>query len=390
MGRKQMSFFNGDQDSTKVSSDLAIVAQPDKKLSKEQQKFNKLAKQIERLQESIKSESAKLERLLKVYIAEIPERKRALAHRRLSVAKALDKSTQEIKYGNKQLERLRTAILCLCDEAFADIAPDKDAERFYNEWADTSYGDEVKLQMDEMKADIAAMASAFGFELDPDEIDETPEGIERLMRKLQGQMEQEAIRQEERASRRKKSKKQQQREEARKQEEERAQRSIRSIYLSLAKALHPDTITDLDEKARREELMKKVTEAYAAKDLPALLKLELEWVRAENKALDNLPDEELKLYIASLKEQVNALEQERQMLYMHPRYDGVASLAVYAESYAISMIRNEARDFDKVARNLEDALNLLSLPSPKKEVMAFVASYIKELKSNDPFDGFDL
>jgi hypothetical protein len=135
--------------------------------------------------------------------------------------------------------------------------------------------------------------------------------------------------------------------------------------------------------------MKKVTAAYAEKDLPTLLKLELEWVRAENKALDTLPDEELKLYIASLKEQVDALEQELHMLQIHPRYMEIADFAEYPESYAVERMRDMARNYDMVAKGIEDTMKIFLGPSPKREIIEFVNEYTAGAKhSNFPLDEF--
>src|ERR1039457_2492106 len=110
MDRKQSSLFDDSefrQDDKKELNDLSIVPQPDRKLSKNQQKFNRLAKRIEQLQETISLDTAKLERLLKIYVAEIPGRKRLLAGKRVSMAKALGASIGKVKFGKKQLEKLR-------------------------------------------------------------------------------------------------------------------------------------------------------------------------------------------------------------------------------------------------------------------------------------------
>ena len=54
-------------------------------------------------------------------------------------------------------------------------------------------------------------------------------------------------------------------------------KSVRSIYISLAKLVHPDTETDELQRAVKEEEMKKLSAAYEAKDLPTLLRMEMEW-----------------------------------------------------------------------------------------------------------------
>jgi len=356
---------------------LKIVAGRNKTLSKNQIMFNRLTKRIEQLQGIIQTETAKLESLLKIYLAEILERKRALAESRVMVAKALGASTKKVKFGKRQYEDVRAVILDLCEEAFVEIEPDKETEAFYDAWAETSYREEAQSQSDAMKREMADnVRAAFDIEIDPDEIEDTPEGFARFARRLKNEFEEKEKKQAGRHSVREKSKKQLERELLRKQEEAQTLKSMRSIYLSLAKALHPDTITDPKEKKRKEELMKKVTAAYSDRDLSMLLKLEMEWVKTEGHALDRLPDDQLKLYIASLKEQVEALEQERDVLFINPRFADVSEFARFPESSAKQQIKKAAQDYQRAIGGLKDFMTVFSKTAPKKEIVSFVKSYI--------------
>jgi len=356
---------------------IKIIAGRNKTLSKNQNSFNKLTKRIEQLQGIIQVETAKLESLLKIYLAEILGQKRALAESRLTVAKALGASTKKIKFGKRQYEDVRAVILDLCEEAFVEIEPDKETEAFYDAWAETSYREEAQSQSDAMKREIAYHArAAFGIDIDLDEIEDTPEGFVRFARRLQNEFDEKENKNAGRNSSRKKSIKQLEREGLRKQEEAQTLKSMRSIYLSLAKALHPDTITDPEEKSRKEELMKKVTAAYSDRDLSMLLKLEMEWVRTEGRALDTLPDGQLKLYIAALKEQVEALEQERDVLFMNPRFADVSEFARFSESSAKQQIKKAAQDYQRAIGGLKDLMTVFSKTAPKKEIVNFVKSYI--------------
>jgi len=387
MDKDTFSLFDDtDTGAERGKNSLKIVAGRSQPLSKNQRMFNKLTKRIEQLQNGIKTEAAKLESLLNVYHAEIPARKKALAACRLAVAKALGNSAKTIKLTKRQYEQARDVVLCLCDEAFSDIEPDAEAESFYDAWSESSYREELQGQSDLAKQMIAEEARhAFGIKIDPDEIDDTPEGFARFARRLQEELAGKERNQEDHASRRKKTKKQLEREELRKQDEALTLKSMRSIYLSLAKALHPDTIMDPAEKARKEELMKKVTAAYADKDLSTLLKLEMEWVASESAALDTLPDDKLKLYISSLKEQVDALEQEHDALYYHPRFMGLSEFARYPEGMARRIIHEQAREYERVAKGLGEIEVILSRMSSKKEIMAFIKEYRGLMSTRDSF-----
>ncbi|NTU41800.1 MAG: hypothetical protein HGA78_01850 [Nitrospirales bacterium] len=371
---------------TMRGTDLTIVPGGDKKLSKNQQAFNRLSRRIEQLQLKIGRETGKLEELLKVYVAEIHPNKLLVAQSRLKIAKALGDSTERNRFGKKQLADLRTVILTLCDEAFSKIDPDEETEQFYDAWADRSYQEEVQLQTEMIKQKfLEETRNLFGISIEPEDLDDTPEGFARLAQRMQKELDEGGKEQADDFPRRKKTKKQLEMEELQKREEELSQRSMRSIFLSLAKALHPDTITDPEEKARKEELMKKVTEAYTNKDLSMLLKLEMEWVRSEERSLDILPDDQLKLYISSLKKQVEALEEELEAIYINPRFAPVCDFSFYPKPYTMREIHEMADEYAIVSENLEEALEFLSRPASKKEILGFVKEYMAILTAEAAF-----
>jgi cell division septum initiation protein DivIVA len=57
-----------------------------------------------------------------------------------------------------------------------------------------------------------------------------------------------------------------------------AGRSVRDLFRSLARALHPDKVQDEHEKVRRTEAMKDISRAYEDGDLARLLELERRWL----------------------------------------------------------------------------------------------------------------
>ena len=353
--------FQGQNHSARIS--LKIIAGRNKKLTKQQQTFNRLTKRIEELQGTIGKETAKLESLLKAYLAEIPEKRRAVANGRLEIAKALGGSVKNIKYGKRQYEDLRDVILILCNEAFVDVEPDELTEAFYDKWAETSYKEETKCQIDQIKCEFADQArNIFGVDIDLDDIEDTPEGFARFANRLQGEFE-ELNRHNGNSHGGKKTKKQIEREKLQKDENKLTLKSVRNIYLSLAKALHPDTIMDPAEKARKEELMKQVTSAYADKDLHTLLKLEMEWIVSENAALG----------------------QELHALYYHPRFAEMAEFSLFPESAARQQLRRQVNDYSRVITELNGVMTIFPKPEPKKEIIRFVNEYRKVINARNPF-----
>lgn len=91
---------------------------------------------------------------------------------------------------------------------------------------------------------------------------------------------------------------------------EKMTQSIRSIYISLVKKLHPDKEPDENEKIRKTEVVKQLTEAYENKDLLSLLLLQSKYQISKEKDL-----KDLRSYNQILEEQVSTLEEEYSALY---------------------------------------------------------------------------
>ena len=357
----------------KEIKEIKITAQKDKTLSKEQQTFNRLTKRISTLQDEIVLETEKCERLLTLHTGKIPKLEKNIAERQLKLAKTISRSTQSLKYGKRQLENIECVILHLFDQAFAVIDPDNETELLYNQWAGFSYQEKIEKEMEVMKQAMAEMRqmmeSLFGFKMDADLLDfhDSPESFVRSQEK------------EDSSSNRKKSKKELEKELRRNQEEAMKLKSMRNIYISLVKVLHPDTETDPLEIMRKEELMKKVTGAYDDKDLTTLLKLEIEWVASEAHNLDLMTKDKLKIYIASLKEQVKELENEKASIWRHPRAQCVRSFAGLSESMAVKEIDRSIAKLKKQKKAVEDVNKLFSQPNPKKAILSFVTIMIEQL-----------
>lgn len=87
-------------------------------------------------------------------------------------------------------------------------------------------------------------------------------------------------------------------------------KSLRSVYTSLVKHLHPDKEMDEEKKLQKTEAIKEVTQAYESKDMLALLILQSKYGIME--AI--IEDSELRTYNAVLKKQVTDLETEHEQI----------------------------------------------------------------------------
>jgi hypothetical protein len=205
--------------------------------------------------------------------------------------------------------------------------------------------------------------------------------------KLKEQFDKKSLEEEEIEQNKKKTKKQIEEEQKQKLEDELSKKSLRSIYISLAKMLHPDTEINEEQKAEKTELMQKVTVAYDQKDLATLLKLEMEWVNRTADDLQKLTDGKLKLYNKVLSEQVDELEEELCQLKMNPAYTNVFELLNYSSKYAHTLLKTQKKE---ILSELEGIKSKQLIFQKKKKTKSVLIKYLEEVSElEDDFDEFD-
>jgi hypothetical protein len=136
-------------------------------------------------------------------------------------------------------------------------------------------------------------------------------------------------------------------------------KSIRSIYVALAKILHPDTEQNEALKLEKEEMMKMVTVAYEKKDLMQLLQLETLWMRNHEENINNLDVRSLNAYIHLLTDQANELDKELQMLYMNPAYSAVLTVGLLDLQSASRKIRYEGISYKEMNKKMQAEIQQL-------------------------------
>lgn len=365
-----------------VTEGLRIVPKGKKALSKEQRSFNRLIKRIENLQERIRTDSAKLDSLHKTFVEIIPPVRVELAKAQLRLARQLGDSSKQFKFGKNQKEKLREVIVDLCAEAFFDIVPDAETEAFYDSWSLISYQNEMDDMERGMRESLKeGLKYEFGIDIEIPAGDASFEETREFHERMQAEAERIFG---EGTSKRASTPKQREREEEKNRLMEMAKRSVRALYLTLAKALHPDVATAESDKASREELMKRVTAAYKEHDLPTLLQLEAEWAAAtESRNLGALADETLQFYITMLKERVAYLEQGLESISMDPRFMDVSDFAYLPEEKGQKRIHELREAFIREIAVCSKEIQVFEKPHTKQHIMAFVELYLTRLDTID-------
>lgn len=340
----------------KEQNGVLHISTTKKSLSKNQQAFNRLTSRITNLRAEIEQMSNRLNQLSAVYNEEIGPAVKELALNKIALAKTLSAKYKTLTLTEKQQEEVEHVIFDLLDDAFAAVSPDAESKKLYEDVSEISYEETLKEQKEDMKEELQdELYDMFGIEIDMSDFDDTPEGYAKFQERIKIEIDQQS----QKNKNRKKSKKQLEKEVRLLQEEEVKKRSVRSIYMSLAKLLHPDTEMDQTLKKEKEEIMKDVTKAYNENDLSSLLKLELRWVAKENDHLEKLTDDTLKIYIAVLKTQVKELEMEKAMQLNNPVFQTVVPLLKLSESQSFKVIKNKQRECNYHTEQVKKHINAL-------------------------------
>ncbi len=181
-----------------------------------------------------------------------------------------------------------------------------------------------------------------------------------------------------------KSAKQQAREAKKQLEERNITKAVRTLYMDLVKAFHPDREPDETEKARKTEIMQRVTEAYEKSDLLALLRLQLEFNRIDQQHLETLADDQLRYYNKILKQQADELSGElfglqnqlSAMLGKSPMLVGSAATLELSFNGDVRALKKSVKDLKRDIKDLSDSAVL----------RAWLKSY--QIQKADDFDGF--
>lgn len=366
---------------------LKISTSADKKLSASQEIFNKLTQQINTLEKELDKHTQKLDSLSEQYLKKVHPIKLKNAELQIKMARSISEITYSQKFGKDNLERVKEVIQDLLMQAFEHITPDAELEKFYNSWVDSSYKDE----QEEMRSTAKEMTAEYlkenlGIDIDFSEFEDTPEGQARMIAHIQ-QLMKDMEQNHEAGAGKSKTKRKLAEEQKQRDAEAVELKSLRSIYISLAKALHPDTEKDVAEKLLKEELMKKVIAAYENRDLAELLKLEMQWVHKDSEHLEKLSDDKLKLYINFLKKKVDELKDSKAQISYHPKYQYIFGLSQHAEKKANKMMQEGVEYHRNRGANYQALINAFGIDGSKKTVMYFVDDYLQSLLFENMFGG---
>ncbi len=348
----QQPLFPQDENIASSSEKVIRIKNRDASLSKEQQTFNRLVKRIESLQRQLEEDTAKMEELNKFYHQEITPRVIELSSMKIQLCHLLDARRKSVKISHIRNGKLDDLIMDFLDDALSVVDPDEATQKLYKRYFGETFEEfEKQIEQDAKELFRDMFFNQFGVEIDPVQLTDKPD-FEKIAASVQQQIDEG----EQKRKRRPKTKKQIEKEAQEQQKQELKNKSLRSIYLSLAKLLHPDAEPDETLKHEKEELMKQVTVAYNDRDMMYLLQLEMQWVKNHTNELDKMNANTLTVYLQLLKDQVEDLEVEHEMLFHSPAYASVAKYQYENITMARADIKRDAGHYketnDSIANDI--------------------------------------
>lgn len=359
---------------------ISINGAPGQRLSKEQQKFNRLVGQIAERRNQLLVWESVLPRCATIYAQKLHPLDGELdaLHQRLPVVLARAHGMKELSRSiRKQLSAMiRDMISQLPDELVT-----AEHKELYNTHSRSDFDDDRAEDKALMKGVLGELT---GVDLDDvDDFTSSDDLLEQAARKFQAQQhsghEPSAS-----AGGRKKTAKQLAKEAAREAEEKSVTQTVRELYRKLASALHPDRETDPQERARKTDLMQRTNDAYNQGNLLQLLELQWELEQIDPGALAKLPVQKLKHYLLVLKDQLAQLDEE--LRHVEMRTAAQFQLDAFARINPSNLPRRleeMAVNRAKAVRNLKRELDLLK---DAPAVRAFVRAYQEQAR--EAFDDF--
>jgi hypothetical protein len=331
----QQPLFNRDENISSTSENVIRIKSRGASLSKEQQTFNRLVKRIKNLQLQLKDDTAKMEALNKLYHQEITPRVMELSSLKIKLCHLLDVKRKGVKLSHIRSGKLDDLIMDFLDDALSVAEPDEATQKLYKKYFGETFEEfEQQIEQDAKELFRGMFYNQFGVDIDQSLLTDKPD-FEKIAASVQQQIDEG----QQKRKRRPRTKKHAEKEARARQKQELKNKSLRSIYLSLAELLHPDAEPDETLKQEKEELMKQVTRAYNDRDMMHLLKLEMQWVKNHTNELEKMNTDTLAIYLQLLKDQVKDLEAEHEMLFHSPVY---ASVAIYRHEN-IAMVRADIK-----------------------------------------------
>ncbi|MVM40773.1 hypothetical protein GO730_28890 [Spirosoma sp. HMF3257] len=281
-------------------------------LSKPQKEFNRLIRKIETLGQSLHDLREAAQHIQQRVQTDYRPLLEQYSRFRADMVRIFDRAYEQKEYTKTEKKKLVDLIQKIAFELIDTQGMD-DLKPIYDKYDPDGF-DQTNAESDQQTADLMRemMESMFGIQFEEGVDVSDPQKMTAYVQEQLAQREAAETERRQQTAERKaqkpKTEKQQEREAKKLAEERNITKAVRTLYLDLVKAFHPDREPDDAEKERKTEIMHRVTEAYEKSDLLALLRLQLEFEHIDQSHLESLAEEQLKYYNKILRQQAQELD----------------------------------------------------------------------------------
>jgi hypothetical protein len=347
-------------------------------MSRRQKEFNRLINKVNKLKEELEELEKSIPEIRSYYQQQIVPVQDKIVNVRVRLVRLLDKSYDLAYFRKIEKEKIRDILLGHAHELISHYGK-TELEPIYDKHNELSFKEEQAMTQDasrNMAEDM--LKNMFGVDVDLDGVD--MDDMEEIGNRFHSSAEAQAAAEEERKKNRKKSKAQQTREEKAAKEAKSISKTTREIYMKLVRQFHPDRESDEQKQAEMTEKMQRITEAYKKDDFYELLRLEIELLQGIDDRLDELTDEQLKLYNKLLKDQEKELTQKLHALEYMP------ALAPFAEYIRYKKFANQAINHDRneMKKRLKLMQHDMKMFANKENMRDFLRDY--QIEAEDELD----
>jgi hypothetical protein len=290
---------------------LSEVLARRKPADKAQQSFRKLVANIERKREELRQWQAFQQRYNQRVTTEFePVRSELLQQQRqmaVLIDELLSQRSQSRRLSRAERAKLRDLLMSLLD-ALSAQGHDEALAALREKHTSPSAKKDQRLEMEFTES---LLTDVLGLEVDENHgASSVEELLDHAHRKMQQRDRSQRANERESGRRAKRSAAEDAVRAKREQAAREVSQSLRDVFRKLVSALHPDREPDPSERARKNQLMQRVNQAYDAKDLLTLLGLQLEIEQIDAAHLSSTSAERLAHYNQILREQLTRLEAE--------------------------------------------------------------------------------
>ena len=383
MKNRQLNLFETE------SKPADLVQIKGKTLDKNQLKFNKLVDEIRKSNEELKMLSQVLPEGNAKFMKVLVPLQETMFNTELDLIRAADAYLKDMKLTKSQKSVVHDYILFKIRE-LPGVAPQEIVE-IYDSYSEICYNDEKKFEQEIANTEFNEMfKNMYGIdvdvEFDPNVSEE--ENTKRIFQKLadsgiddfsKRNFSQKQSNQNSAKGKSKKKKLDESSIENKQEKEEQLRKiSFNAIYKELMKAFHPDTETDPERKAEKEEISKKITVAYGNQDYFELLNLDAEYLSNQEDRIQKMPKEQLAFYIKMLTDQKAELKGQIDLL--KHKYE-----AVYFGLFVRKIPKKELektikREIEAELKQVQVKVNYLLFKdlSHRKQVIGFMEEELEE------------